>query len=114
MVDVTAKTLSLLLETSSTVPNFVKEAVSMMSSVLASEALEATNETMMTTLRLQIDSLLAAFNNILCEKEWKSVDQDLLTTLTSILECSLQMAQIDDWAELVGNHFAHPSLILSK
>ena len=114
LVDVTAKTLSLLLETSTSVPSFVNEAVSMMSLVLTSDALETQNETMMTTLRLQIDSLLAAFNHILCEKEWKSVDQDLLTTLTSILECSQQMAKIDDWAELVGNHFAHPSLMLSR
>ena len=75
------------------------------------------NETMMSTLRLQIDSLLASFNDILCggnSQEWKTIDEDLLTSLTSILECGLQMAKIDDWAELVGRHFAHPSLMLAR
>ena len=123
LVDVTSKALSLLLETSNS-PNFLNEGVLMMSAVLdfvdqdhkqkEGQKVCSKNETMMSTLRLQIDSLLASFNDILCSQEWKTIDEDLLTSLTSILECGLQMAKIDDWAELVGTHFAHPSLMLAR
>ena len=128
LIDVTSKALSLLLETSNS-PNFVNEGVLMMSTVLEfvdqneqkeGQKLCSKNETMMSTLRLQIDSLLASFNDILGgsssgnSHEWKTIDEDLLTSLTSILECGLQMAKIDDWAELVGTHFAHPSLMLAR
>ena len=37
-----------------------------------------------------------------------------MRSLRSILECSYQIAKIDDWAEVVSAHLASPASILSR
>ena len=41
-------------------------------------------------------------------------EEDSLRSLCSILECSLQIAKIDDWAEVVSAHLASPASILGR
>ena len=41
-------------------------------------------------------------------------EEDTLRSLRSILECSYQIAKIDDWAEVVSAHLASPASILSR
>jgi hypothetical protein len=120
LVDVTAKTLLLYLEVGNAASNHCSEAVLMLCDVLkASVVLKAkdSDETMMASLRLQIDSVLSTFNRILTSTATSSAEattDDLLTSLQSILECSLQIAQIDDWTDLVIGHFAQPTSIVSR
>ena len=104
LVDVTAKAVLLYVETVST-NKFIKEAVLLLTSVLASTSFEGQDETLISSIKLQIDPLLSSFNQILTESE-------NLTSLQTVLECGLQMAK--KWAELVGGHFNAPALILAK
>lgn len=70
LVDVTAKGVTLYVETISG-PKYVNEAVTMFSELLT-QATESdnglNNETLMSSLKLQVDSLLSAFNNMLQSK----------------------------------------------
>ena len=88
------------------------------------------DETQMSSLKLQIDPVLSAFNEILSNEikshssgssptgvpSSKSDDEvtDLIKSLQCVLECSLQVAKIDDWAGLVATHLVNPALILSR
>lgn len=67
LVDVTAKGVSLYVETISG-PRYVNEAVSMFSELLCQATASdngLNNETLMSSLKLQVDSLLSAFNTML-------------------------------------------------
>ncbi len=113
LVDVTAKSVLLYVETINNV-RYINEATLMFSTVL-SEAMSAkiNDETLMSSLKLQVDPLLSVFNNLILGCEFKNAEDELVT-LQSMLECCLRVARVADWSQLVASHLATPGLILTK
>jgi len=128
LVDVTAKAVLLYAETiNSSNVRYLNEAILMFTAVLNEAVLGETggcikDETLMSSLKLQVDPLVSAFNVILSGTTNETTvhtknlvdEEDTLRSLRSILECSYQIAKIDDWAEVVSAHLASPASILSR
>lgn len=109
LVDVTAKALLAFIEALG--GQGLSEAVSMLNDVLEDDLmneLKKEDVTMMSSLRLQIDSLLASFAPLLTLEATRDFE------IEAILKCSLKISRIDDWAMLVCGHFSQPGLILAR
>ena len=76
---------------------------------------EESDQTLKSSFKLQLDTLLSSFNAILTA-DVKSEDQDVnsLKLFQTILQCTLCLAKFSEWNELIANHFTNPTLIVVK
>lgn len=80
---------------------------------------EESDQTLKSSFKLQLDSLLGYFNAILtADVKSEHPDQDnnvnSLKLFQTILQCTLCLAKFSEWNELIANHFTNPTFIVVK
>ena len=110
-LDITVKTVLYLLEANTNATNTMFEAIEMLSQVLKKAALDKEkDQTLMSSLKLQLDSLLALFNATLTTDIKLEDDKASLKLVEAVLRCSLCLTKFN----LIGAQFGNPTLIVAK
>ena len=110
-LDITVKTVLYLLEANTNATNTMFEAIEMLSQVLKEAVLDKEkDQTLMSSLKLQLDSLLALFNATLTTDIKLEDDMASLRLVEAVLRCSLCLTKFN----LIGTQFGNPTLICAK